>query len=64
MYILAIVLINLITQVPPVMLAPPTDGETCFTEAQRRNVVDHELQSKQAKEAGAAYICLHIEYPI
>lgn len=49
---------------PPQMVAPFGDLDACLVAAGKRNHSDPALKTKEAREMGAAYVCMKMVYPV
>ena len=63
MYILALAFLMQMSSQAPILMSPPTDGDSCFSEAQKRNQ-DPRLKTEEARAVGAMFVCLHVEFPV
>lgn len=62
-HFLVLMFINVVMQRQPIWAMPPTDAQTCQSEAQKRNVQDERLKMDHMREMGARYVCLRIVLP-
>lgn len=59
-YILALAFLNVVDAAPR-LLEPHKTRDACMVAAEKRNKADDGLRTEQAKQLGAAFVCLKVE---